>query len=204
MTCYFCHSVVGVEGTHNAQLRLAADTTCAARSTTRCPHSRTAPSHRSTSMKTLWRARRCAARATTSSCPRAWPRAHVQRVRGEPVLQERDQQASSVRKLLELPHAGSQERGRRCTRCARTHRARAFLARHRCRARGVPASRGDAQRDRRLSARQRQRLVLLTQVSPPNLFTFLIETNAGHNQPSGAAQDRRMWLEFLPTTRQET
>jgi hypothetical protein len=35
------------------------------------------------------------------------------------------------------------------------------------------------------------------EVSPPDLFTFQLETNAGHNQPSGASQDRRMWLEFL-------
>jgi nitrate/TMAO reductase-like tetraheme cytochrome c subunit len=35
------------------------------------------------------------------------------------------------------------------------------------------------------------------EVTPPNIFSFEIETNAGHNQPSGAAQDRRMWLEFL-------
>ena len=32
--------------------------------------------------------------------------------------------------------------------------------------------------------------------SPPDLFSFQIETLAGHNEPSGAAQDRRMWLEF--------
>ncbi len=35
------------------------------------------------------------------------------------------------------------------------------------------------------------------EVTPPDLFTFQIETNAGHHQPSGAAQDRRMWLEVL-------
>ncbi len=35
------------------------------------------------------------------------------------------------------------------------------------------------------------------EVTPPDLFSFQIETNAGHNQPSGAAQDRRMWLEVL-------
>jgi hypothetical protein len=35
------------------------------------------------------------------------------------------------------------------------------------------------------------------EVTPPDLFTFQMETSAGHNQPSGAAQDRRMWLEFL-------
>lgn len=34
-------------------------------------------------------------------------------------------------------------------------------------------------------------------VTPPDLFTFQLKTNAGHNQPSGAAQDRRMWLEVL-------
>ncbi|HKU37609.1 MAG TPA: DUF2330 domain-containing protein [Polyangiales bacterium] len=34
------------------------------------------------------------------------------------------------------------------------------------------------------------------EVTPPNVFTFEFETNAGHNQPSGASQDRRMWLEF--------
>jgi hypothetical protein len=34
-------------------------------------------------------------------------------------------------------------------------------------------------------------------VTPPDLFSFQIETNAGHHTPSGAAQDRRMWIEFL-------
>jgi hypothetical protein len=34
------------------------------------------------------------------------------------------------------------------------------------------------------------------EVTPPDLFTFQMETTAGHNQPSGSAQDRRMWLEF--------
>jgi hypothetical protein len=38
-------------------------------------------------------------------------------------------------------------------------------------------------------------LYVTLEVTPPDLFTFQIETNAGHNQPSGAAQDRRMWLE---------
>jgi len=28
-------------------------------------------------------------------------------------------------------------------------------------------------------------------------FTIQVETSAGHNQPSGAAQDRRMWLEVV-------
>lgn len=35
------------------------------------------------------------------------------------------------------------------------------------------------------------------EVTPPDLFSFQVETGAGHNQPSGAAQDRRMWIEFL-------
>ena len=35
------------------------------------------------------------------------------------------------------------------------------------------------------------------EVTPPDLFSFQIETNAGHDQPSGATQDRRMWLEVL-------
>ena len=34
------------------------------------------------------------------------------------------------------------------------------------------------------------------EVTPPDIFTFQLETNAGHNQPSGAAEDRRLWLEF--------
>ena len=34
------------------------------------------------------------------------------------------------------------------------------------------------------------------EVTPPDLFTFQMETTAGHNQPSGSAQDRRMWLGF--------
>lgn len=35
------------------------------------------------------------------------------------------------------------------------------------------------------------------EVTPPDLFTFQLETGAGHNQPSGSALDRRLWLEFL-------
>jgi hypothetical protein len=35
------------------------------------------------------------------------------------------------------------------------------------------------------------------EVTPPDVFSFQLETGAGHNQPSGSAQDRRMWLEFL-------
>jgi hypothetical protein len=30
-----------------------------------------------------------------------------------------------------------------------------------------------------------------------NRFTIVLETEAGHAQPSGAAQDRRLWIEFL-------
>lgn len=35
------------------------------------------------------------------------------------------------------------------------------------------------------------------EVTPPDLFTFQMENSAGHNTPSGATHDRRMWLEFL-------
>lgn len=34
-------------------------------------------------------------------------------------------------------------------------------------------------------------------VQPDGLFTLQLETNAGHGQPSGASQDRRLWLEFV-------
>lgn len=34
-------------------------------------------------------------------------------------------------------------------------------------------------------------------LGPTVQFSVTIETNAGHNQPSGAAQDRRMWVEVL-------
>jgi hypothetical protein len=41
---------------------------------------------------------------------------------------------------------------------------------------------------------------LLTSIEltgPPAEFTVTLETEAGHNQPSGAAQDRRMWVEVI-------
>jgi len=34
-------------------------------------------------------------------------------------------------------------------------------------------------------------------------FTMLIETDAGHHQPSGTSQDRRMWLEFVAYDEQD-
>jgi len=43
---------------------------------------------------------------------------------------------------------------------------------------------------------------LTVDVAAPNVFTFKLETNAGHNQPSGASQDRRMWLEVLAYDRE--
>lgn len=38
---------------------------------------------------------------------------------------------------------------------------------------------------------------LTLEVTPPDLFTIQLETGAGHHTPSGAAQDRRMWIELL-------
>jgi hypothetical protein len=40
-------------------------------------------------------------------------------------------------------------------------------------------------------------LMFSLNVTPDGLFTVLLETNAGHRQPSGAAQDRRLWVEFI-------
>jgi hypothetical protein len=39
--------------------------------------------------------------------------------------------------------------------------------------------------------------VLSVARDPFGTFTVRVETNAGHHQPSGAAQDRRLWLEFV-------
>ncbi len=41
---------------------------------------------------------------------------------------------------------------------------------------------------------------ILTEIEltgPPAEFTITLETEAGHNQPSGASQDRRMWVELI-------
>jgi hypothetical protein len=35
------------------------------------------------------------------------------------------------------------------------------------------------------------------EANPLAEFTVILETNAGHRQPSGSAQDRRLWLEFV-------
>jgi hypothetical protein len=40
-------------------------------------------------------------------------------------------------------------------------------------------------------------LTSIVLVAPPADFEVTLETEAGHNQPSGAAQDRRMWVEFI-------
>ena len=72
------------------------------------------------------------------------------------------------------------------------------MARHRRAAHRLSASRRPAQRRGETASSAVASISFFTlEVTPPDLFTFQIETNAGHNQPSGAAQDRRMWLEFM-------
>jgi hypothetical protein len=55
----------------------------------------------------------------------------------------------------------------------------------------------DAQRKAVECALATSARVLSVTRDPFGTFTVLVETNAGHHQPSGAAQDRRLWIEFI-------
>ena len=171
---------------------------CAVRSAIRVSPARTGPSSPRCSRTRARRARRCAAAATTSSRRAAFTSSARSRSIATGMFSKSATGAPPAFDSCVGCHMPGQQAfaavapGRR-----RAHGARAPVARHRRAADRLSASRCAAQRRGGLPARRASVSFFTLEVTPPDLFTFQIETNAGHNQPSGAAQDRRMWLEFL-------
>ena len=198
VTCYFCHSVVGVEGTHNAQLRIAADTTL------RGPFDNALP----TLAHGTEKSKHFDENAIESSqmCGACHDIVMPKGVAIERTFKEYEASLFSKSGGGNTPQFGT---------CVGCHMAgtKSVVAdvpgaqeriTHEHFWPGIDVAFGDfPHREAMRSAIEDCQLgspsiaYFSVEVSPPNLFTFLIETGAGHNQPSGAAQDRRMWLEFL-------
>lgn len=197
VTCYFCHDVVGVLGDHNAMLRLANDTTMRGPIRdplpTRAHEAQYSEIFDETSPKST---------AVCGGCHDILTRTgvHLERTFEEYRIG-----------LFSKSATGAPPAFDSCVGCHMPGQ-KAFAAigsvdlrtvhEHLWPGVDVPLT-PFPHRDALRSAVEDCELGLASisfftlEVTPPDLFSFEIETKAGHHQPSGAAQDRRMWLEFL-------
>jgi cytochrome c554/c'-like protein len=197
VTCYFCHDVVGIEGDHNAMLRLANDTTMRGPIRdplpTRAHQAQYSEMLEETSPKSTGVCGGCHDIVTRTGV-------HLERTFEE-----------YRSGLFSKSATGAPPSFDSCVGCHMPGQ-KAFAAtgsvdlrsvhEHLWPGIDVPLT-NFPHRDALRSAVEDCQLGLASvsfftlEVTPPDLFSFQVETKAGHHQPSGAAQDRRMWLEFL-------
>ena len=198
VSCYFCHNVTGIEGDHNAMLHLANDTTM--RGPIRDPHE---PCVHLAEYSEMFEDLSPNSTAICGGCHDIVTQTgvHLERTleeyRRRHLLEERNGSAAGLRQLRGLSHAAPTGVRRVRTRRAPAHGPRAPVARRRRAAHRLSSSRCHAQRRGGLPAAAASVSFFTLEVTPPDLFSFQIETGPATTQPSGAAQDRRMWLEFL-------
>ncbi len=197
VSCYFCHNVTGIDGDHNGMLRLANDTTM--RGPIRDPHEPYA--HRPEFSEMF----EDTSPKSTAMCGGCHDIVTQTGVHLERTFQEyRDG-------IFSKSATGAPPAFDSCVGCHMPGQ-QAFAA-------SIPGVRlrrvhehlwpgldlpltDFPHRDALRSAVEECQLgksvsFFTLEVTPPDLFSFQIETGAGHGQPSGAAQDRRMWLEVL-------
>ena len=197
VSCYFCHNVTGIDGDHNAMLHLANDTTM--RGPIRDPHEPYV--HRA-------EFRRCSRTRTRRATPMCGGCHDIVMPTGVHLERTLQEYRSGI---FSKSATGSPPAFDSCVGCHMPGQ-QAFAASvpgvslrrvHEHLWPGIDVALTDfPHRDAMRSAVEDCQLgksvsFFTLEVTPPDLFSFQIETNAGHNQPSGAAQDRRMWLEVL-------
>jgi len=198
VSCYFCHNLVAIEGDHNAQLRIADDTTM--RGTIRDPVQPTA--HRAEHSELLVHTNRSASAICGGCHDIVTPNGvHLERTFAE--------YQQSISAMSAEPGGPPFDACQSCHMPERRAAAAVYPGAgersvHEHLWPGIDVALTDfPNRDALESAVEDCQLgqasitFFTLEVSEPDVFTFRLETNAGHNQPSGSAQDRRMWLEVL-------
>jgi hypothetical protein len=198
VSCYFCHDIAGVEGDHNAMLRVANDTTM--RGPIRDPRS---PRAHAAEFSQMFDETSPKSTAVCGGCHDIVTPAGVH-------LERTFQEYRSG--IFSKSATGAPPAFDSCVGCHMPGRkelaavspkglSSRVVHEHLWPGIDVPLTEfphKDALRsaveDCQLGSKSLSFFTL--EVTPPDLFSFQIETNAGHDQPSGAAQDRRMWLEF--------
>ncbi len=201
VSCYFCHDVTGIDGDHNGMLRVANDTTM--RGPIRDPLQ---PGVHRAEFSEMFEDTSPRSTAICGGCHDI--------VTQTGVHLERTRFAKSIETTYSPKSAtGAPPAFDSCVGCHMPVR-QAFVAsfpgarlrtvlkhEHMWPGIDVPLTdfpHRDAQRAAVEDCQLAKSVSFFTlEVTPPDLFTFQLETTAGHNQPSGAAQDRRMWLEVL-------
>jgi hypothetical protein len=197
VSCYFCHNVTGIEGDHNAMLQLANDSTM--RGPIRDPHEPYV--HRAEYSETF----EDTSPKSTAMCGGCHDIVTPTGVHLERTFQEyRDG-------LFSKSATGAPPAFDSCVGCHMPPQ-KAFAAsvpgvgprtvhEHLWPGIDLPLTdfpHADALRSAVEECQLGKSIPYFTvEVTPPDLFSFELETGAGHGQPSGAAQDRRMWLEVL-------
>jgi hypothetical protein len=198
VTCYFCHSVIGVEDTHNAQLLLAKDATL------RGPFADALATHAHGAEQSKHFDENLP--ESSQMCGACHDIIMPKGVAIERTFKEYEAGLFAKSATASPPPfascVGCHMQGRKGTVANVPGAPERIVHEHFWP--GIDVAFGDfPHREAMRSAIEDCQLgnasvsYFSLEVSEPNLFTFQIETNAGHNQPSGASQDRRMWLEFL-------
>jgi hypothetical protein len=196
VSCYFCHNVAHIEGDHDAMLRLADDTTM--RGPIRDP--RTPGAHRAAFSEALSDTRP----ESSALCGGCHDIVTQRGVHLERTYEEYRGGIFSKSATGEPPAfdscVGCHMPGQTAFAAAIPGVGARIVHEHLWPGLDLPLSdfpHRDALRSAVEDCQLSKSVYLTLEVTPPDLFSFQIETNAGHNQPSGAAQDRRMWLEVV-------
>jgi hypothetical protein len=196
VSCYFCHNVTGVDGDHNAMLHLANDTTM--RGPIRDPFQ---PGVHRAEFSEMFED---TSPKSTAMCGGCHDIVTPTGVHLERTLQEYRSGIFS-KSATGAPPAfdscvGCHMPGQKGLAASLPGVGMRLVHEHVWPGIDVPVTdfpHRDAMRSAVEDCQLGKSVYLTLEVTPPDLFSFQIETNAGHDQPSGAAQDRRMWLEVL-------
>jgi hypothetical protein len=200
VSCYFCHNVTGIDGDHNAMLHLANDTTM--RGPIRDPlqprvhQVEYSEIFEDTSPKSTAMCGGCHDLVTQTGV-------HLERTLQEYRSGIFSRSATGAPPAFDSCVGCHMPPGQGLAAVAPKGVGVRKVHEHLWPGIDVPLTASSSHRDALRSAVEDCQLGLAgvssftLEVTPPDLFTFQIETLAGHNEPSGAAQDRRMWLEFL-------
>jgi hypothetical protein len=198
VSCYFCHNVVSIDGTHNAMLSIANDTTMRA-----AIEDPLQPSAHRAAYSELFDNTSRSSSALCGGCH------DIVTPNGVHLERTFDEYLNSLSAMSATPGGQPFDACQSCHMPGRLEPAAVYPGAvdrqvHEHLWPGVDVALTDfPNRDAMRSAVEACQLGQASisnfsvEVEEPDVFTFRLETNAGHRQPSGSAQDRRMWLEVL-------
>lgn len=209
VTCYFCHNVTGITESHNGLLELANDTTMRGsfRGSKESPPPVANVAHRSSYSKLFDRDQPESSQLCGSCHDVVTPKGvHIERTLKEYDATIFTQSGGGRFQTCQNCHMKVRELGKAAVSTGALPDRKTYEHLWP----GVDVPLGDfPHRAAQIKAVQcalkdSAKVMNLSLLSPLGDFRVEVETEAGHAQPSGAAHDRRMWLEFVAYDESDT